>query len=143
MDMLLTSVEGEGATGSRALIPGYRVGGKTGTAIKASVDGRGYSDQHISSFVGVAPMDDPRLVVAVMVDSPQGAYYGGLVAAPVFAEVMHASLLARRIVPDSAGRTLRELVDETREDTEKRAEQTEARRQDAALRADGLPGPER
>ncbi len=140
MKMLLSAVEGEGATGSRALIPGYRVGGKTGTAIKASEDGRGYSDQYISSFVGVAPMDDPRLVVAVMVDSPQGAYYGGAVAAPVFAEVMHASLLARRIVPDSAGRTLRELVDETRQESERRAEQAEARRRDAALPAGGRAG---
>jgi cell division protein FtsI (penicillin-binding protein 3) len=135
MDMLLAAVEGEGATGSRALIPGYRVGGKTGTAIKARDDGRGYTDRYISSFVGMAPMDDPRLIVAVMVDSPKGAYYGGAVAAPVFAEVMHASLLARRIVPDSAGRTLRELVDETREDSERRAEIAEARRRDAALTA--------
>jgi cell division protein FtsI (penicillin-binding protein 3) len=132
MDMLLAAVEGEGATGSRALIPGYRVGGKTGTAIKARDDGRGYTDQYISSFVGVAPMDDPRLVVAVMVDSPKGVYYGGAVAAPVFAEVMHASLLARRIVPDSAGRSLRELVDETRLDAERRAELDESRGQNAA-----------
>jgi hypothetical protein len=75
-----------------------------------------------------------------MVDSPQGAYYGGAVAAPVFAEVMHASLLARRIVPDSAGRTLRELVDETRQESERRAEQAEARRRDAALPAGGRAG---
>ena len=142
MSMLLASVEGEDATGTRAAIPGYRVGGKTGTALKASVDGRGYSDQYISSFVGVAPMDDPRLVVAVMVDSPQGAYYGGVVAAPVFAEVMHASLLARRIVPDSAGRTLLELVDETRLDSQRRAEDAQTRMQDAALPAAGDTDPE-
>lgn len=142
MSMLLASVEGEGATGTRAAIPGYRVGGKTGTALKASIDGRGYSNQYISSFIGVAPMDDPRLVVAVMVDSPQGAYYGGAVAAPVFAEVMHASLLARRIVPDSAGRTLRELVDETRLDSRRRAEDEEARQRDAALPTRGDADPE-
>jgi len=124
LDMLLHSVQGEGATGTRAQVSGYQVGGKTGTAIKALADGRGYSDQYISSFVGVAPMDDPRLVVAVMVDSPQGAYYGGLVAAPVFAEVMHASLLARRIMPDSAGRTLSDLVAQTREESERRDEKT-------------------
>jgi len=122
MEMLLESVEGVGATGSRAQISGYRVGGKTGTAIKALDGGGGYSDRYISTFVGVAPMDDPRLVVAVMVDSPRGAYYGGLVAAPVFAEVMHASLLARRIVPDSAGRTLSDLVAGTRLEAERRAE---------------------
>jgi cell division protein FtsI (penicillin-binding protein 3) len=63
--------------------------------------------------VGVAPLDDPRLVVAVMVDEPT-PYFGGIVAAPAFAEVMHASLLARRIVPDGRGRSLDELVRETR-----------------------------
>jgi cell division protein FtsI (penicillin-binding protein 3) len=123
MDMLLESVAGERATGVRAQVPGYHVGGKTGTAIKVLQGGGGYSDQYISTFVGVAPMDDPRIVVAVMVDSPRGAYYGGVVAAPAFAEVMHASLLARRIVPDSAGRSLTELVAETRRDSERRAEE--------------------
>jgi len=142
MSMLLQSVEGDGATGSRALIPGYRVGGKTGTAIKAAVGGGGYSDRYISSFVGVAPMDDPRIVVAIMVDSPQGAYYGGTVAAPAFAEVMHASLLARRIVPDSAGRSLGDLVAETRLDAERRAESATLPGQGtAAPRSDGTsPG---
>ena len=114
LDMLGQSVEGERATGSRAMIPGYRVGGKTGTAIKVDQVRGGYSDQYVSSFVGVAPLDDPRIVVAVMVDAPRTAHFGGLVAAPAFAEVMHASLLARRIVPDSAGRSLADLVEETR-----------------------------
>jgi cell division protein FtsI (penicillin-binding protein 3) len=119
LDMLWLAVDGEGATGSQAAVPGYRVGGKTGTAIKA-LEG-GYSDQYVSSFVGVAPLDDPKLVVAVMVDAPRGAYYGGAVAAPAFAEVMHASLLARRIVPDSAGRSLDELVGLTRAEAERLA----------------------
>lgn len=118
--MLEAAVSGEGATGSRARIAGYRVGGKTGTAIKVLEGGGGYSDRYVSSFVGVAPLDDPRIVVAVMVDGPRGDYYGGLVAAPAFREVMHASLLARRIVPDSAGRPLHELVAETRRATEER-----------------------
>jgi cell division protein FtsI (penicillin-binding protein 3) len=141
MEMLLTSVDGEGATGGRARIPGYQVGGKTGTAIKALQGGGGYSDQYISSFVGVAPMDDPRIVVAVMVDSPQGAYYGGLVAAPAFAEVMHASLLARRIVPDSAGRSLDDLVSETRREADRLAEEEAARRTLDAQVATGRSGP--
>jgi cell division protein FtsI (penicillin-binding protein 3) len=119
LEMLGLAVDGEGATGARAAVPGYRVGGKTGTAIKA-LEG-GYSDQYVSSFVGIAPLDDPKLVVAVMVDAPRGAYYGGAVAAPAFAEVMHASLLARRIVPDSAGRTLDELVGLTRAEAERLA----------------------
>jgi cell division protein FtsI (penicillin-binding protein 3) len=122
MKMLEAAVDGEGATGTRARIAGYRVGGKSGTAIKALEGGGGYSDRYVSSYVGVAPLDDPRIVVAVMVDGPRGDYYGGLVAAPAFAEVMHASLLARRIVPDSAGRELGELVEETRRESAERAE---------------------
>jgi len=136
MAMLEQAVDGEGATGTRARIPGYRVGGKTGTAIKALVGGGGYSDRYVSSFVGVAPLDDPRIVVAVMVDGPRGDYYGGLVAAPAFAEVMHASLLARRIVPDSAGRPLHELVEETRRATEEFAERARAESAEHADSAD-------
>jgi cell division protein FtsI (penicillin-binding protein 3) len=113
LQMLGEAVEGDFATGARARIEGYQVGGKTGTARKPLTDRAGYSDQYIASFVGVAPLDDPRLVVAVMVDEPK-PFFGGLVAAPAFAEVMHASLLARRIVPDGQGRSLAELVRETR-----------------------------
>ncbi len=110
LELLGGAVDGEGATGTLAAVPGYRVGGKTGTARKPRTDAAGYSSDYVASFVGIAPLDDPRLVVAVMVDSPQGAFYGGSVAAPAFAEVMHASLLARRIVPDGSGRSLEELV---------------------------------
>jgi len=113
LQMLGEAVEGEFATGARARIEGYQVGGKTGTARKPLQGRSGYSDQYVASFVGIAPLDDPRLVVAVMVDEPK-PYFGGLVAAPAFAEVMHASLLARRIVPDGQGRSLAELVLETR-----------------------------
>ena len=110
LELLGAAVDGPGATGGRAAVPGYRVGGKTGTARKPLTDAAGYSEEYVASFVGIAPLDDPRLVVAVMVDAPQGTYYGGAVAAPAFAEVMHASLLARRIVPDGSGRSLDELV---------------------------------
>jgi cell division protein FtsI (penicillin-binding protein 3) len=113
LEMLGEAVSGEFATGSRAQVPGYQVGGKTGTARKPLVGRAGYSDQYVATFVGIAPLDDPRLVVAVMVDEPK-PYFGGLVAAPAFAEVMHASLLARRIVPDGRGRSLDDLVRETR-----------------------------
>jgi cell division protein FtsI (penicillin-binding protein 3) len=113
LEMLGEAVSGEFATGSRAQVPGYQVGGKTGTARKPLVGRAGYSDQYVASFVGIAPLDDPRLVVAVMVDEPK-PFFGGLVAAPAFAEVMHASLLARRIVPDGRGRSLDDLVRETR-----------------------------
>jgi cell division protein FtsI (penicillin-binding protein 3) len=80
-----------GGTGPRARIMGWRVAGKTGTARKQE-DGRYVGDKYIASFVGLAPASAPRLVVAVMIDEPSGQYYGGTVAAPVFAEVMQGAL---------------------------------------------------
>jgi cell division protein FtsI (penicillin-binding protein 3) len=80
-----------GGTAPKAQMPGYRVAGKTGTAHK--LDGRGYTDKYVSSFVGFAPASAPRLVVAVMLDEPgTGVYYGGDVAAPVFSTVTGAAL---------------------------------------------------
>lgn len=80
-----------GGTAPRAQVAGYRVGGKTGTAHK--LEGRGYGNKYVSSFVGFAPASHPRLVVAVMLDEPSaGQYYGGTVAAPVFSTVMGAAL---------------------------------------------------
>jgi len=94
---LATSDEG---TAPAARIPGYRVAGKTGTARKLR-DGR-YSDAYVSSFVGFAPVSDPRIVVAVMIDDPRaGRYYGGDVAAPVFGTIAAGSLRAMQIAPDS------------------------------------------
>lgn len=68
--------------GGNAKIPGYRIGGKTGTAFKASESG-GYSSDTYSSFIGVAPVDDPKIVFLVIVDSPQDVSYGSVVAAPI------------------------------------------------------------
>jgi cell division protein FtsI (penicillin-binding protein 3) len=81
-----------GGTAPRARIMGWRVAGKTGTAHKQ--ENGGYAaDKYIASFVGLAPASDPRLVVAVMIDEPtDGQYFGGVVAAPVFAEVMRGAL---------------------------------------------------
>jgi cell division protein FtsI (penicillin-binding protein 3) len=80
-----------GGTGPRARIMGWRVGGKTGTAHKLQ-DGGYAADKYLASFVGFAPASAPRLVVAVMIDEPAGQYYGGAVAAPVFAQVMQGAL---------------------------------------------------
>lgn len=91
-------VSGEKGTGKAAAVPGYEVAGKTGTARKPRSDGRGYSGEYVASFVGFAPVDEPRLVVAVMVDEPY-PIWGGVVAAPVFREVMQFSLLHRRVPP--------------------------------------------
>jgi cell division protein FtsI (penicillin-binding protein 3) len=80
-----------GGTGPRARIVGWRVAGKTGTAHKQ--ENGGYAaDKYIASFVGLAPASAPRVIIAVMIDEPAGEYYGGSVAAPVFAEVMQATL---------------------------------------------------
>jgi cell division protein FtsI (penicillin-binding protein 3) len=80
-----------GGTAPKAQIPGYRVAGKTGTAHK--LDGGTYAAKYVASFIGFAPASDPRLVVAVMIDEPSGKqYYGGDVAAPVFAEIMSGAL---------------------------------------------------
>ena len=90
-----------GGTAPRAQIAGYRVAGKTGTAHK--LEGRGYAaNRYISSFVGFAPVSNPRIVVAVMIDEPgAGQYYGGVVAAPVFSEVTGGALRLMGITPDA------------------------------------------
>ena len=71
----------------------YSVAGKTGTAQKLRADRKGYSQSDYRAlFAGVAPVSDPRLAMIVVVENPKGQYYGGLVAAPVFARVMQESL---------------------------------------------------
>jgi cell division protein FtsI (penicillin-binding protein 3) len=80
-----------GGTAPQAQVEGYRVAGKTGTARK--IEGREYTHKYVASFVGLAPVSNPRLVVAVMIDEPSGGqYYGGSVAGPVFSSVMGAAL---------------------------------------------------
>ncbi|MEJ1400444.1 MAG: penicillin-binding transpeptidase domain-containing protein [Candidatus Sedimenticola sp. (ex Thyasira tokunagai)] len=94
----VVSVEG---TAPRAAVASYRVAGKTGT-VKKSISG-GYSDDRYTAvFAGMAPASDPRLVMVVMIDEPSaGKYYGGLVAAPVFAKVMAGSLRLLNVAPDA------------------------------------------
>jgi cell division protein FtsI (penicillin-binding protein 3) len=83
---------------------GYSVGGKTGTAHKQ--EGKGYaSKKYRGFFVGLAPIENPRIVVAVMIDEPtNGAYYGGDVAAPVFSQTVQQTLRMMGIQPDVAVR---------------------------------------
>lgn len=99
---MMETVTHEGGTATLAQVPGYRVAGKTGTAYKL-VNGRYATDSYISSFIGLAPASDPRLIIAVMIDEPRGnAHYGGVVAGPVFAQVMAASLRQLGVSPDAA-----------------------------------------
>lgn len=101
-DMLARVVGGERGTGARAAVPGYEVAGKTGTARKPNTDARGYGSSYVASFVGFAPAHDPEIVVAVMVDDPS-PIWGGVVAAPAFAEVMEYALAQRHVAPDANG----------------------------------------
>jgi cell division protein FtsI (penicillin-binding protein 3) len=112
-EMLEAAVIGEHGTGVRAVVPGYTVAGKTGTARKPNEGARGYSSEYIATFVGFAPVEDPQLVVAVMVDEPR-PFYGGIVAAPVFSEVMQSALTTRRVAPDAGNRSLEEALLEAR-----------------------------
>ena len=90
---MLEGVLGPGGTASEASIPGYKLAGKTGTAQKPDPVNGGYSqDKFVASFVGFAPAKNPRLLVAVMVDEPQGEIYGGLVAAPAFQAITRFAL---------------------------------------------------
>jgi cell division protein FtsI (penicillin-binding protein 3) len=101
---MLHMVTGPGGTAPKAQTMGYSVGGKTGTAHKQ--EGKGYADKKYRGFfVGVAPIDNPRIVVAVMIDEPSnGKYFGGDVAAPVFSETVQQTLRMMGVQPDMAVR---------------------------------------
>jgi cell division protein FtsI (penicillin-binding protein 3) len=97
---MLEGVLGSGGTATEAQVPGYRLAGKTGTAEKPDEFG-GYSkSKYVASFIGYAPARNPRLLVAVMVDEPQGAIYGGVVAAPAFEKIVSFALPYLGIPPD-------------------------------------------
>ena len=96
---MIEQVVKKDGTAFKAKVSGYRVAGKTGTVKKAGVGG--YGNDYLSVFVGMAPASNPKLIIAVMVDSPQaGEYYGGLVAAPIFSKVMGGALRVLKIAPD-------------------------------------------
>jgi cell division protein FtsI (penicillin-binding protein 3) len=112
---MLEMAAGPQGTAPLAQIPGYRVGGKTGTAYKQE-NGGYQTNKYISSFVGFAPVSKPRIVVAVMIDEPSaGKHYGGEVAAPIFARVTGETLRAMRVAPDAPFATLIQPVDPVRE----------------------------
>lgn len=95
---MLEEVVTEDNTGKRAIIDGFKVAGKTGTAQMAAQGG--YSDKYIASFVGFAPAKNPRLVVAISITDPAGEDYGGgVVAAPIFKQIMQNSLRILNISP--------------------------------------------
>lgn len=95
---MLEGVVGKGGTAPAAEVKGYRVAGKTGTASRYDAATHGYNG-YTASFIGYAPADDPQLIVAVTLQKPQSSIYGGVVAAPVFSDVMQHALQEYGIPP--------------------------------------------
>ncbi len=98
----LESVVAKG-TGGKAYIDGYRVGGKTGTAQKPAPGGGYLVNNHIVSFMGFAPADDPEIVVYVAIDNPKGIQFGGVVAAPIAKNILQDSLVHLDVEPRKDG----------------------------------------
>ena len=99
----MRGVTENGGTAKQAAIEGYAVGGKTGTAQKVA-NGHYDPTKWVSSFVGVVPAEDPRLVIMVIMDEPQGGHLGGAVAAPIFKEIAEQSLRYLHVPPTVADR---------------------------------------
>jgi cell division protein FtsI (penicillin-binding protein 3) len=98
---MVESVVSPQGTAPQAQVAGYRIGGKTGTAQKV-VNGRYSQTHYIGNFVGIAPMSNPRFIIAVMIDDPSGPFHtGGAVAAPTFAALAANALRAANVPPDS------------------------------------------
>jgi len=107
---MLEAVTTGAGTGEKAVIPGYRIAGKTGTAQAVGANGLYEPGAFVASFVGFAPADAPRLVVSVVLDHPsRGSHFGGDIAAPVFRQVMGFALRALRIPPTGSPRPTPQL----------------------------------
>ncbi len=115
MRRMLEMAAGPGGTAPKAQVMGYSVAGKTGTAHKLT--GKRYEgNRYVGSFVGFAPVSNPRIVVAVMIDEPKnGIYYGGDIAAPVFSAVVGGALRTLNVEPDSPIKSLIIPADSPRE----------------------------
>lgn len=99
---MLRGVVEEGS-GTSAQVPGYSIAGKTGTAAKPEPTGGYSTSRYVASFVGYVPANKPRLVVLVTVDEPRGTIWGGVVAAPAFAEIAQFALQYLEVPPDAPG----------------------------------------
>ncbi len=98
---IMQTVITKGGTGTNAALEGYTVCGKTGTARKLDPNGTYSDSKHIASFVGFTPAENPKLTILVVIDEPQGKYYGGTVAAPVFRRIAREALNYLNIPPQS------------------------------------------
>ncbi len=100
--LMMEGVTGEGGTGTKAAVDGFRVAGKTGTSQKVDPVTHGYSvNKRIASFVGFVPMDKPRLTILVVIDEPKTSPYGGVVAAPAFGAIARQTLCYLKATPDA------------------------------------------
>jgi cell division protein FtsI (penicillin-binding protein 3) len=107
---MLERVVQPGGTATRAAVAGYRIAGKTGTVRKSGVGGY-VEDRYLSLFAGLAPVSRPRLVMVVMINEPtNGDYYGGVVAAPVFSNVMAGALRLLNIAPDALPESTEQMI---------------------------------
>lgn len=98
---MMVKVTEEGGTGTRAALEGFKVAGKTGTAQKIDENGTYARGKYVASFVGFVPANNPAATILVMIDEPQKAHYGGIVAAPVFKKIALQTLNYMNIPPDS------------------------------------------
>ncbi|HVL02771.1 MAG TPA: penicillin-binding transpeptidase domain-containing protein [Dongiaceae bacterium] len=111
---MMEQVTSDQGTAKKANVPGYRVAGKTGTVHKVSANGY-EAHQYLGLFAGVAPAEDPKIAMVVVIDDPKGeAYYGGLVAAPVFARIMSGLLRVKNIPPS---KTVENFVDAAKKES--------------------------
>ncbi len=100
---MMESTVAEGGTGTHAQVPGYRIAGKTGTSQAIEAGG---VQKFVASFIGIAPADDPRIVVNVTLYNPHDSIYGGTAAAPVFSEVTAYALQYLGIPPSGTAADL-------------------------------------
>ncbi|HSO60481.1 MAG TPA: penicillin-binding protein 2 [Desulfobacterales bacterium] len=96
-----------GGTGVQASLEGYTAAGKTGTARKIDDSGQYANDRHVASFIGFAPVENPRIAVLVVIDEPKGQIYGGAVAAPVFKKIAQSTLNYLNVPPKNVTEKLR------------------------------------
>jgi cell division protein FtsI (penicillin-binding protein 3) len=134
---MMETVTGEGGTGTKAALDGFRVAGKTGTAQKVDPVTHTYSpSKRIGSFVGFVPADKPKLTIAVIIDEPQGVKYGGVVAAPAFRGIAQNSLAYLKITPaispNQPPKTLEAKVTKDQPDDESLEEEDDDSQEDQA-----------
>jgi cell division protein FtsI/penicillin-binding protein 2 len=99
---MLKGVVSDTGTAAGASVPGYSVAGKTGTAQKPSPNGGYAAGKYVATFVGMVPANAPRLVILVSVDEPKLAIFGGIVAAPAFAQIAAFDLQYLEVPPDQS-----------------------------------------